>query len=164
MDIPKKVLADSSFVIALLNPKDAHHASALAYFNFLQEKGVVFYLSPIVEAELNEDLNDTKVPFLSALRRLTFTYRDGDMAADFRNKKHDKTGAARDCVKDDLKILAQAVINEMDALITADSKAISSIFDALHPSKDNHLCYIDICKDHKDTFNVSPTLFEAKDE
>ena len=160
MDVPKKVLADSSFLIALLNKGDAHHKSALEHFNFLVEKGVKFFLSPIVEAELTEDLQAADLPLLSSLKRLTFTFRDGDLASSYRQKKHEKNGASRDCVKDDIKILAQAVINEMDALITADGKAISSIFEMLHPSAENHLCYIDITKNCKDTFEVNPTLFE----
>lgn len=164
MDIPKKVLADSSFLIALLSEGDKHHKSAVAYMKFLSEKEVILYLSPIVGAELNEDLNGRELPLLRSLRMLTFTFRDGDMAAEFRKKKHDRDGASKDCVKDDLKILAQAITNDMDAIITADSRAISSMFEILHPSKDNHLNYIDITQDYKTTFNIPPTLFEGKDE
>lgn len=162
MNIPKKVLADSSFLIALLNKGDKHHENATAYLKFLAENEAILFLSPIVGAELNEDLNSKELPLLKSLRMLTFTFRDGDMAAEFRRCKHDRDGASRDCVKDDLKILAQAITNDMDALITADSRAITRLFEVLHPSKDNHLKYIDITQDYKTTFNVAPTLFEGK--
>ena len=115
------VLVDTAFLITLADETKTrvNHETALAYWKYFRENRVPIYLSAIVVSEyevehpINEKVRSACVP-------LVFDLEAGALAAHFDKQREREPGVARQAVKDDLKIIAQAVSRDVAYVITDD--------------------------------------------
>lgn len=119
----RKICVDTNFLMSLFNPNDSLHENAKSYFQALVEDGVELYISSIVWAELFGKKNFDS---LDHFRFLPFRRTDAEQVWDIFDDQFWKTTESknRSCIKDDYKILAQAISKELDAILTADEKFI----------------------------------------
>lgn len=113
------VLVDTSFLITLADPERANHGTAVAYWKFFRENQIPIYLSAIVvsEFEVRQSIDE-------AVRRacfpLVFDFDAAALAARFDREREREPGITRQAVKDDLKIIAQAVAKAVAFVISDD--------------------------------------------
>jgi predicted nucleic acid-binding protein len=118
-----KVLIDTNFLIHLLSDSDPWHASAQGYFIYFLSTGTEIILSTIVVSEYCVRGNPGDIPY-SKIKLQNFTNQDAILAGQFqsnylaaKSKSFDK-----DCVNNDVKLLAQAQRLKVDHFISSDSK------------------------------------------
>jgi len=116
-------LLDTSFLITLANPLRPHHAAAKFYYREALLRGVPLYLSAIVASEFQVRQSVTDLP-LRNLEVLPFNM-DHAMTAGLllRELRRDATDD-RAAVKDDLKLIAQAVCESLTHVITEDEQTL----------------------------------------
>ena len=124
------ILLDTSFLISLADPGRVLHAVARQYLVASLAKGVPLYLSTLVASEfqVKQAVNDlplrnfTVLPFnidhamTTGLLMRSFTRDDGD----------DRTA-----VKDDVKLIAQAVCESITHVLTDDKNTLAKYIDRL---------------------------------
>lgn len=117
---PAGAVLDTSFFITLAGKDRAHHAAARDYWRWLIEKGVPLYLPTIVVSEFY--LRQELPPEIArACITLPFNWDDAIQCSKFRFPLSDRDPSTpRESLKDDLKIMAQAVVQNAAYLITDD--------------------------------------------
>jgi predicted nucleic acid-binding protein len=115
------VLLDTSFLISLVDQKRAHHDIAAQYYKFLIEQQIPLYFSVIVAAEIAIKQPITDFP-LKNFRILPFNIPHSIEAARIWNllNGHD-AGDNRAVVRDDVKIIAQALREDIPFILTEDA-------------------------------------------
>jgi predicted nucleic acid-binding protein len=115
------VLLDTSFLISLVDQNRANHIVAAQYYKFLLEQQIPIYFSAIVAAEIAIKQPITDFP-LKNFRILPFNITHSVEAARIWNLLggHD-TGDNRAVVRDDVKIIAQALRHEIPFILTEDA-------------------------------------------
>lgn len=103
------VLLDTSFLISLVDRNRANHVVATQYYKLLLEQQSPLYFSAIVAAEIEIKQRITDFP-LKNFRHIPFNIPHSVEAARIWNLLggHD-SGDNRSVVKDDVKIMAQAL-------------------------------------------------------
>ncbi|MDD5271300.1 MAG: PIN domain-containing protein [Methylovulum sp.] len=128
------VLLDTSFLISLSDRTRPNHLVASHYYRYLLEQGIPIYFSAIVAAEfaIKEDIADLP---LRNFRVLPFNITHSREAARIWNLlvKHDD-GDNRVVVKDDVKIIAQAVHEKIPLILTEDAKTFYKYCERLRTS------------------------------
>jgi predicted nucleic acid-binding protein len=116
-------LLDTSFLITLADPVRPHHATAKAYYREALQRGVPLYLSAIVASEFQVGQAVTDLP-LRNLEVLPFNI-DHAMTAGLllRDLRRD-AGDDRAAVKDDIKLIAQAVCESLSHVLTEDEQTL----------------------------------------
>lgn len=117
-------LVDTSFLISFANPDCAHHPAALAYFRQALQRGVPLYLSAIVASEFQVKQAVTDLP-LRNLIGLPFNIDHAMMAGRLMQQLQRDPGDARAAVKDDVKIIAQAVCESITHVLTEDRRTLA---------------------------------------
>lgn len=117
-------LVDTSFLITLADPARPHHLTARTYFQEALQRGVPLYLSAIVASEFQVKQAVTDLP-LRNFEVLPFNI-DHAMTAGllFRELSRDATDD-RGSVKDDIKLIAQAVCESLTHILTEDERTLA---------------------------------------
>jgi predicted nucleic acid-binding protein len=125
------ILVDTSFLITLADPTRHHHVAAKAYFREALERGVPLYLSAIAAAEFQVGQAVTDLP-LRNFEVLPFNI-DHAMTAGLllRHVRRD-AGDDRDAVKDDIKLIAQAICESLTHVLTEDKKTLAKYVERLN--------------------------------
>ncbi len=114
------VVLDTSFLITLADSNRAHHDTARKYWRYFSEQGLPMFLPTIVVSEFS--IKQMIPPdILRGCVVLPFNWDDAIKAASFDFSKVDRQGLSRDALKDDVKIIAQAVVKDAALVITDDS-------------------------------------------
>lgn len=134
------VLLDTSFLIALYCEDHGSHESAESYFAFWAQNGYTMYLSTVAVAEYT--VRDAIPPtLLGNAELIVFDYEDATTCGELLSKKHLFDDSQTSCphpgqiqsaaqpggrvaVKDDFKLLAQAICRNCKAIATRDSKMV----------------------------------------
>lgn len=118
-------LLDTGFLISLVNARRAHHATAVQYYRHMLQNDVPMYFSAIVAAEFGIKQPITDLP-LNNFRILNFNIPHGQKAAELWNALGSRdAGDARQVVRDDVKLIAQASHESIGFILTED---VSTLF------------------------------------
>lgn len=117
-------LVDTSFLITLADPARPNHSVAETYFREALERGVPLYLSAIVASEFQVGQAVTDLP-LRHFEVLPFNI-DHAMTAGLllRDLRRD-AGDDRVAVKDDIKLIAQAICHSLTHVLTEDEQTLT---------------------------------------
>ena len=117
------ILVDTSYLISLADPARPHHATAVAYLREALRRGVPLYLSAIAASEFQVKQAVTDLP-LRNFEVLPFNI-DHAMQAGLlmRDLKRD-AGDDRGAVKDDMKLIAQAICESLTHILTEDAQTL----------------------------------------
>lgn len=126
------VLVDTSFLISFVDGsgRRKQHPVALEYYRYLLEKGIPIYLSSLVAAEFALRQPITDLP-LRTFRVLPFNLTHAIQAAALNFKELRDPGDARTVVKEDIKILAQAAVEDISHVLTEDARTLYRYCDRL---------------------------------
>lgn len=132
------VILDTSFLIRLLNEKEALHPNALKYYQYFLDRDIPMYMSTISIAEYCVKGEETDLPF-DQVRVLPFNLQDAKKAAEFAklifsNKEQLDLKNKRSIIPNDTKIFAQGeTAPNIKYFVTADQeskKIIKQLTDA----------------------------------
>jgi predicted nucleic acid-binding protein len=114
------VLLDTSFLITLADKNRKHHETARRYWRHFLENQIPIFLSSIVVSEF---CIKQEIPpeMLRCCVVLPFNWDDAQRAAKLDWKRLRPDGIARDALKDDIKIIAQAAQVDAEFVITDDA-------------------------------------------
>ncbi|MDM0007696.1 hypothetical protein QTI51_21845 [Variovorax sp. J22G73] len=117
------ILLDTSYLISLADPARAHHQAAVDYLREALRRGVPVYLSAIAASEFQVKQAVTDLP-LRNFEVLPFNI-DHAMTAGLlmRDLKRDGTDD-RSAVKDDIKLIAQAICESLTHILTEDAQTL----------------------------------------
>jgi predicted nucleic acid-binding protein len=121
--MPAGVVLDTSFLITLADPARAHHETARRYWRHFAEQGLPIFLPTIVVSEfcIRQEIPPE---ILRACVVLPFNWDDAMQAATLDFSKADREGQSRDALKDDVKIIAQAMVKDAAWIITDDKDTL----------------------------------------
>lgn len=132
----KTAVADTSFLIAISNRGDAHHATAIAWLEALEHRHVIVHIPAIALAEFSIRGDFNALMEMGDFLAVDFSQDDAVECAkiieawDARKSSQDKP-TSRTSLKDDIKILATAKRLKATHLITADDRQMTKIAKAL---------------------------------
>ena len=117
------ILLDTSYLITLVDSSRKHHEVAEAYLPESLRRGVPLYLSVIAASEFQVKQDVADLP-LRNFELLPFNI-DHAMQAGLlmRGLQRDATDI-RDAVKDDVKLIAQAICESLTHILTEDAKTL----------------------------------------
>lgn len=114
-------LIDTSYLITLADKQRANHDAALRYWRYVTEEGIPILLPTIVVSEFC-----VRQPIPPDILRscvvLPFNWDDAQKAAELQRPAFDREGQPRSALKDDIKIIAQAVVKDAAWIITDDTR------------------------------------------
>lgn len=133
------VLLDTSFLISLNNDNRPNHGVAHQYYQHLLEQNIPIYFSVIVAAEFAIKESITDLP-LRNFRTLPFNLPDAIEAARIWNLLggHD-SGDNRSVFRDDLKIIAQALRENIPFILTEDANTFYKYCERLRTSHQQNI-------------------------
>ena len=117
------VVLDTSFLITLADSKRASHKAARRYWRYFAEQALPVFLPTIVVSEfcIRQEIPPD---ILRACVVLPFNWDDAMKAAALDFSKVDRIkGESRDALKDDVKIIAQAIVKDAAYIITDDTRS-----------------------------------------
>jgi hypothetical protein len=117
------ILLDTSFLITLADPNRAHHQAAREYWRYVTEQAIPIFLPTIVVSEFSIK-QEIPPDILSACVVLPFNWDDAIQAAKLDFSKLPRGSATRDALKDDVKIIAQAIVKDAAWIITDDTRSL----------------------------------------
>jgi len=117
------ILLDTSYLISLADPARAHHLTAVSYLREALKRGVPLYLSAVAASEFQVKQAVTDLP-LRNFEVLPFNI-DHAMTAGLlmRNLQRDASDD-RSAVKDDVKLIAQAICESLTHILTEDAQTL----------------------------------------
>lgn len=118
------MLVDTSFLISLADPSRRHHGVALQYFREALQRGVPLYLSVIVVSEFQVKQAVTDLP-LRNFEVLPFNIDHAMMAGRLMSDLQRDAGDDRGAVKDDIKLIAQAICQSLTHVLTEDERTLA---------------------------------------
>jgi len=113
---------DTSFLITLADPARAHHDTARRYWRHFTQQTIPLYLPTIVVSEFCVK-QEIPPEILRACVVLPFNWDDALKAASLDFSKGDRGGVSRSALKDDVKIIAQAMVKDAAWIITDDTRS-----------------------------------------
>jgi len=122
-----KICVDTSFLITFADPSRPHHSVAVDYFRHCVGNGHMLCLSTLVVAEFECGQPITDLP-LGNFQIIPFNFRHAVASANFHRqlKSSDPVDdASRSVVRNDLKILAQAEIEECSIILSEDANTLT---------------------------------------
>jgi len=116
------VLLDTSFLISLVDSKRDNHKTAKQYYTYIIEQKIPIYFSSIVASEFAIKQPITDLP-LNNFRVLPFNLPHSIKAAEIWGLLDGRdSGDSRAVIKDDIKIIAQALKEDIEFVLTDDAK------------------------------------------
>ncbi len=117
-------LVDTSFLISLADPGRPNHQVAKSYLREALLRGVPLYLSAIVASEFQVGQPVTDLPLRNFVI-LPFNI-DHAMTAGLLMRGFDRDAAdRRDVVKEDIKLIAQAICESITHILTEDKRTLA---------------------------------------
>lgn len=113
------VVLDTSFLITLADPKREHHEAARRYWRHFTENALPMYLPTIVVSEFYMK-QEIPPEILRSCVVLPFNWDDALQAARLGIPKLPDKDDGRVALKDDVKIIAQAMVKDAAWVITDD--------------------------------------------
>ena len=154
----RKALLDTSFIINLLDKESIYHEQAEKFYSELIKQETEFYISVIAIGEYLVKGSIDDLP-LTLWKILPFNHEDANKSAELHRsllERKFETENFRECIKDDLKLLAQLEAQQIGLILTAD-KGFKKIVNALDLDKE----VLDITEtDFNKYFGKDPTLFD----
>ena len=124
-------LVDTSVLISFVDPQRPHHATATAYFREALQRGVPLYLSAVAASEFQVKQAVTDLPLRNFIV-LPFNF-DHAMTAGLLMRQLDREpGDRREVVKDDIKLIAQAVCESVSPVLTEDRQTLVKSVQRFH--------------------------------
>jgi len=120
------VVVDTSFLITLADPQRQHHAIARRYWQYFMEQELPVFLPTIVVSEFYVR-QEIPAEILRCCVVLPFNWNDAIKAAHLDFTQFKATSESRVAIKDDIKIIAQAVICDAQQVITEDAETLARI-------------------------------------
>ena len=117
------ILVDTSFLISLADPSRKHHGVALQYFREALQRGALLYLSVIAASEFQVKQPVTDLP-LRNFEVLPFNIDHAMMAGRLMSALRRDAGDDRVAVKDDVKLIAQAICQSLTHILTEDARTL----------------------------------------
>lgn len=118
------VLLDTSFLISLMDESRPNHEVAERYFRYMLNSDVLMIFSSIVAAEFGIKQDIADLP-LASFKSVNFTVPHGQTAARLWNALGTRDeGGARQTVKDDVKLIAQASHEGISVILTEDASSL----------------------------------------
>lgn len=118
------ILVDTSFLITLADPTRLHHETAKAYLRESLKVGVPLYLSAIVASEFHVKQAVTDLPLRNFII-LPFNIDHAMTTGLLMRSISRDPGDERNAVKDDVKLIAQAVCESVTHVLTEDEKTLA---------------------------------------
>jgi len=131
-----KICIDTSFLITFADPTRPNHAVAVDYFRHCVGNGHMLCISTLVVAEFEVGQPISDLP-LGNFHILPFNFRHAVESASYHRqiKGADPVDESnRSIVRNDLKILAQAHIEECSIILTEDANTLTRWADRLRGS------------------------------
>lgn len=117
------ILLDTSYLISLADPTRVHHQAAVSYLREALKRGVPLYLSAIAASEFQVKQAVTDLP-LRNFEVLPFNI-DHAMTAGLLMRDLKRDGSDdRSTVKDDIKLIAQAICESLTHILTEDAQTL----------------------------------------
>ena len=117
-------LVDTSFLISLADPGRPNHQVAKSYLREALLRGVPLYLSAIVASEFQVGQPVTDLPLRNFVI-LPFNI-DHAMTAGLLMRSFERDAAdRRDVVKEDIKLIAQAICESITHILTEDKRTLA---------------------------------------
>lgn len=116
-------LVDTSFLISLADPARAHHGTAVAFFREALRQGIPLYLSAIAASEFQVKQAVTDLPLRNFVV-LPFNIDHAMQAGLLMRHIQRDAGDDRAMVKDDVKLIAQAICEAMTHVLTEDASSL----------------------------------------
>ena len=113
------ILIDTSFLISLADPARANHRTTVTYLREALKRGVPLYLSAIAASEFQVKQAVTDLP-LRNFEVLPFNI-DHAMTAGLLMRD---VADDRSAVKDDVKLIAQAICESLTHILTEDAQTL----------------------------------------
>ena len=117
------ILLDTSYLISLADPNRLHHATAVTYLREAMQRGVPMYLSAIAASEFQVKQAVTDLP-LRNFEVLPFNIDHAMTAGLLMRGLQRDAGDERGAVKDDIKLVAQAVCESLTHILTEDAQTL----------------------------------------
>jgi predicted nucleic acid-binding protein len=116
------VVLDTSFLISLADPERVNHHAARQYWRYFLEQRIPVYLPTIVVSEfcIRQEIPPE---ILRACVTLPFNWEDAIRAASLDFSQTERN-VPRDALKDDVKIIAQALEKDAEWIITDDENSM----------------------------------------
>jgi hypothetical protein len=133
-----KICVDTSFLITFADPSRPNHPVAVDYFRHSVGNGHMLCLSTLVVAEFEVMQPVSDLP-LGNFHILPFNFRHAVESANYHRQikgTEPVDEANRSVVRNDLKILAQAQIEECSIILTEDANTLTRWAERLNSS--NH--------------------------
>ena len=116
-------LVDTSYLISLADPGRAHHQVAASYLREALRRGVPLYLSAIAASEFQVKQAVTDLP-LRNFKVLPFNIDHAMQAGLLMRVLKRDVGDDRGAVKDDVKLIAQAICESLTHVLTEDAQTL----------------------------------------
>ncbi len=117
------ILVDTSFLISLADPARKHHSIAVNYLREALRCGLPMYLSAIVASEFQVKQAVTDLP-LRNFEVLPFNIDHAMTAGLLMREFRREAGDDRSAVKDDVKLIAQAICESLTHILTEDAQTL----------------------------------------
>lgn len=124
------MLVDTSFLITLADPTRPNHPIAKRYFQECLQRAIPLYLSAIVvsEFQVKQAINDLPLRnFITLPFNFDHGMKAGLIMRTFDRDSTDDRGA----VKDDVKLIAQAVCESVTHILTEDENTLAKYLERL---------------------------------
>ena len=116
-------LVDTRYLISLADPDRAHHQVAVSYLREALRRGVPLYLSAIAASEFQVKQAVTDLP-LRNFEVLPFNIDHAMQAGLLMRVLKRDVGDDRGAVKDDVKLIAQAICESLTHVLTEDAQTL----------------------------------------
>ena len=117
-------MVDTSFLITLADPARRHHEAAKTYLRESLKANVPLYLSAIVASEFQVKQAVNDLPLRNFII-LPFNIDHAMTAGLLMRSINRDPGDERNSVKDDVKLIAQAVCESITHVLTEDEKTLA---------------------------------------
>lgn len=118
------ILVDTSFLITLADPTRRHHETAKTYLRESLKANVPLYLSAIVASEFQVKQAVNDLPLRNFII-LPFNIDHAMTAGLLMRSVSRDVGDERNSVKDDVKLIAQAVCESITHVLTEDERTLA---------------------------------------
>ncbi len=117
------ILLDTSDLISLADPNRPHHETAVSYLREALRRGVPLYLSAIAASEFQVKQAVTDLP-LRNFEALPFNIDHAMTAGLLMRGQQRDAGDDRGAVKDDIKLIAQAICESLTHILTEHAQTL----------------------------------------